>query len=281
MEQLKRFFIAPYSMGLFVAVSHGVYGVLTHGVTSVWLGVLIATLPGAFFFGKIFVTSTARTSDRWPALWLFSIPSLVLVLWLPSSAVAPIIYIVVFGLVGGLLYDFWYSRLPNRDKSTLAVGALLPDFTLHSADGQSISSSQLRESPALILFYRGNWCPLCMAQIKEVAAQYRALNERGVAIYLVSNQSHENTQSLAERFDVPMNFLVDQQGQAARQLGILAEGGTPAGIPGYEQDTSLPTVVITDANGKIIFADLTDNYRVRPEPETFLKVIDGVDLAHS
>ena len=36
----------------------------------------------------------------------------------------------------------------------------------------------------------------------------------------------------------------------------------------------MPTVVITDANGKIIFRDLTDNYRVRPEPETFLKILD-------
>jgi len=39
----------------------------------------------------------------------------------------------------------------------------------------------------------------------------------------------------------------------------------------------LPTVIITDAEGKIIFADLTDNYRVRPEPDTFLKVIDEID----
>ena len=38
----------------------------------------------------------------------------------------------------------------------------------------------------------------------------------------------------------------------------------------------LPTVIITDAKGKIVFADLTDNYRVRPEPETFLKVIDAL-----
>jgi len=31
---------------------------------------------------------------------------------------------------------------------------------------------------------------------------------------------------------------------------------------------------MTNAQGKIIFADLTDNYRVRPEPATFLKVLD-------
>jgi hypothetical protein len=34
----------------------------------------------------------------------------------------------------------------------------------------------------------------------------------------------------------------------------------------------LPTIIMTNASGKIIFADLTDNYRIRPEPETFLEV---------
>jgi hypothetical protein len=37
----------------------------------------------------------------------------------------------------------------------------------------------------------------------------------------------------------------------------------------------LSTVVISDPDGTIIFADLTDNYRVRPEPSTFLAALDA------
>jgi hypothetical protein len=44
---------------------------------------------------------------------------------------------------------------------------------------------------------------------------------------------------------------------------------------GYEADSVLPTVLITDPYGTIIFADLTDNYRVRPEPSTFLAALDA------
>jgi hypothetical protein len=33
-------------------------------------------------------------------------------------------------------------------------------------------------------------------------------------------------------------------------------------------------VVITNARGEILFADLTDNYRVRPEPSTFVEVLN-------
>jgi len=41
---------------------------------------------------------------------------------------------------------------------------------------------------------------------------------------------------------------------------------------GYDSDTVLPTAILTDQNGVILFTDQTDNYRVRPEPDTFLRV---------
>ena len=38
----------------------------------------------------------------------------------------------------------------------------------------------------------------------------------------------------------------------------------------------LPTVLITDARGEIRYVDLADNYRVRPEPSVFLRVLDNM-----
>ncbi|MCF6350248.1 MAG: hypothetical protein L3J23_04345 [Flavobacteriaceae bacterium] len=42
------------------------------------------------------------------------------------------------------------------------------------------------------------------------------------------------------------------------------------------QKTNIGFTFLTDANGKIVFVDLTNNQRVRPEPDTFLKVIDAL-----
>ena len=54
------------------------------------------------------------------------------------------------------------------------------------------------------------------------------------------------------------------------------ENGLPAGmeILGYDKDTVYPTVLITDADGRIIYSDLTNNYRIRPEPEEFIKLLN-------
>ena len=35
----------------------------------------------------------------------------------------------------------------------------------------------------------------------------------------------------------------------------------------------LPTVIVTDANGKVIWVHETDSYRIRPEPDTYLEVL--------
>jgi len=68
--------------------------------------------------------------------------------------------------------------------------------------------------------------------------------------------------------------MVDELNQAASLLGIDAKHGTPKGMEvlGYDSDTILPTAILTDQNGTILFTDQTDNYRVRPEPDTFLRV---------
>jgi hypothetical protein len=77
-----------------------------------------------------------------------------------------------------------------------------------------------------------------------------------------------------------MTFLVDAANRMAEKLGIKAQAGLPAGLEalGYDSDTVMPTVVITDASGVILFADLTDNYRVRPEPDVFLEVFSRAGI---
>ncbi len=114
-----------------------------------------------------------------------------------------------------------------------------------------------------------------MAQIKEIAAQYEELDKLGVNTVFISPQPHKHTKNLANKYKLNFHFLVDHKNKVAKQLGTFAENGIPAGfqVLGYDSDTVMPTVVITDNTGKIIFADLTDNYRVRPEPEVFLEII--------
>jgi peroxiredoxin len=274
---LKRAFLMPLFAFLGLVLVHSGWRVVTTGFAPVWIGAL--AVAGAFFafMGWMMRSGTARTSANLPVLLTVSAAGVVLSLlgaiFGSTRGSLPVAY-ALLGFGGQILYVSWYSRLGRVPSPALRVGEILPEFELEDESGRTLAAAAFRGSPAVFLFYRGNWCPLCMAQIRELADQYKDLEARGAKVALVSPQSHDHTRSLAARFDVPFRFLVDPGGRAARQLGILHEAGVPLGIPGYDPDTVLPTAIVTDAEGRILLADQTDNYRVRPEPETFLAALD-------
>jgi peroxiredoxin len=242
-----------------------------------WGGVLLAYVPFLAVLTWIMVLrTTPRTSARFPILITLGVAGVFMSTWgyLDShSLAAPLL--AAGGLVAFLIYDYWYSSFSDRNSTSLVTGQSLPRFDLKNTDGDVVSSVALTDKPCVWIFYRGNWCPLCMAQIKEISVQYHELEKLGVRVALVSPQPHKFTKSLAKKFDVNFDFLTDEGNQAARQLGITHSFGVPMGMQvlGYDSETVMPTVIITDTGGRILWVDETDNYRVRPEPETYLSVL--------
>lgn len=277
---LKSIFISTLPMyGLVVSVFAGIQFFTTYRLD--WLGVFIGTTVIAVFFSIVLIFKpTARTSAQMPVLSLFILISTVFALIIPFTTNISMSFtssiLAITTSLSWTAYIFWYSKFGNRENDLLKVGKVLPAFELENEKGKKINSQDYFGGKTLWLFYRGNWCPLCMAQIREISQQYQELANRGVKVALVSPQPHQHTQQLAEKFQVPFDFLVDVKNKAAEQLNIVAKQGLPKGMEvlGYDSDTVMPTVIMTDIKGKIIFADLTDNYRVRPEPSTFLKVLD-------
>lgn len=252
---------------------------LSHDFLS-WGGVLLVTAPFVIIIGRLMIfRNVARTSARFPLLIGLGAAGVLLASWgytRGGSPEAP--FLAIAAWIGFLLYSFWYSSFNRKPSGELQVGNTLPDFELKDVAGQAIRSSSFSDKPTIWIFYRGNWCPLCMAQIKELVGQYKELQSEGARIALISPQPHKNTLALAKRFDAPFDFLTDEGNRAAQALGIDHSDGLPAGmqILGYDSDTVLPTVIITDTGGRVIWAHETDNYRIRPEPDTYLAVLRGL-----
>ncbi len=263
-------------MSMMAMAAWSAYQLVSRPPSLGWAGLALATWPFVLWISRLMLLrDRARTSSSLPVLAACGALGAALALYdafrqmyLSVSAV-----LASAAFVGFLFYDFWYSRLSRQPSVALAVGDVLPQFVLQTPAGKRVDSAAWRGHPTLLIFYRGNWCPLCMAQIREIAAQYTRLAAYGVKIILVSPQSHGQSAALAKRFEVPFEFLVDVDNAVARQLQIDAPDGVPAGMPGFEVDTVMPTVVIAGIDGRILFCDQTDNYRVRPEPATFESIL--------
>jgi peroxiredoxin len=271
---LKRYFPVPYLIVASVAIGLTVRDIVRSAEAGLGsIGALVAMVPLVTFMFSLVLVKRART-QRTPYLILglavFGTGLSLIGFDSPASW-----YALFLGLIPTIAYLFWYSVLDRTPSASIAVGAKLPALELYDGQGQVVTPTAGKY--ALYMFIRGNWCPLCMAQVQEIAGQYRELEQRGAEVFLVARQPEANTQALAKRFDVPIRFCVDEDGRLARQLGIEHLGGTPFLMDalGYDADSVLPTVLMTDPSGTIIFADLTDNYRVRPEPSTFLAVLDA------
>jgi len=284
---VKALFINCLLLLNLVGFAHAFVMVVTGTSSLVWYGVGLSTAAMTGFFGYLAALKPARTSQNIPILLSATTSGALLTVYgtvqtFPETGMLDglaLFYSLCCGGIGSFLYVFWYSKLDRHHAGLLAVGSPLPDFSLCDEQGEPLAVADFLGRPLLILFYRGNWCPLCMAQVQEVAQQYRELEARGVKTLLVSTQPQADSMALAKRFNVPFRFLVDPKGRASRTLGILHERGLPLGMEtmGYGADIVFPTVLVVDTVGTIIFSDQTDNYRLRPEPETFMSVIATLD----
>jgi peroxiredoxin len=250
-----------------------------------WLGVALASgaLP-AYMFLVMGKGEVARTSASLPAVQLAAAIGLVLAAWPALAAPVPQggwSYLpLALALAGyGIMqwYVWVYSRYGRKRGVAIVLGEALPSVQFETLDGNAVSLADFRGSKLLIIFFRGNWCPLCKAQLKEVRARAGELAAASVKVKFVSNQSAEHSRELARELDLPdhMEILLDADLKAASALSIVDKGGTPPGMKGYPVDTVMATVIALDEEGRVIFGDETDNYRVRPHPDSFMPVLLG------
>ncbi len=239
---------------------------------------MVSVVPFGFFMFFMAFKPVARTSRSLTLFTLVMVVGVILVAGGVYRQQLPglYLYLSLVSVVLWLLYIYWYSALPEA-RGQLKEGDTLPELNFIE-NGQEVSTASLRGKKVIYLFYRGNWCPLCMAQVKEITARYQELHSREVEVCLISPQPARLTRSLAAKMSVAFRFLTDKHNAMARTLQIDHQQGTPLGMEvfGYSSDTVLPTVIIADEEGRVVFVDQTDNYRLRPEPETFLQIIDDM-----
>jgi len=276
--RLKSIFIFPAVALTLALLGVSVVAAATGDKESTaWLGAAIASLPLPVIAVYLTFGGVERTSENLPLMLLIGAAGIMVAGWEQfiegTSGWAPTSVALASALLL-LLYVFWYSRFGRFDSTHLMVGSKLPRFAGTMADGRAFDSESLLGAPAVLMFYRGNWCPLCMAQIREIARRYQDLESLGINTVLISPQPVELTRKLASQYEVPFTYLVDEGNAIAEELGIAIHNGVPVGIPGgYSPDTVLPTLVVCNDKGTIIFSDQTDNYRVRPEPDVFLAIL--------
>jgi peroxiredoxin len=176
----------------------------------------------------------------------------------------------------------------------VSVGDKLASFTLSDALGTPIALDQLIESgPAVIVFYRGGWCPYCNLALRtyqrELVPELPAFGARLVAI---SPQTPDQSLSTVEKAELDFTVLSDPGNRVAKSIGIVFQQaddvleaqrklGLDLAAVNAEGSTELPrpTVLIIDRDRVVQFVDVQSDYTARTEVVDILAALAELPLS--
>ncbi len=177
-------------------------------------------------------------------------------------------------------------------SGAVAVGDRLEPFTLDDATGTPVSLDQLvADGPAVVVFYRGGWCPYCNIALrtyqKELVPELARFGARLVA---VSPQSPDESLTTAEKAELEFTVLSDPDSGLAGSLGIafqqpdrVIEAQRTLGLElaqvNARGSTRLPrpTVLVVDGDRTVRFVDIQADYTVRTEVADIVAALDVLD----
>jgi peroxiredoxin len=175
----------------------------------------------------------------------------------------------------------------GQAERSLKVGDIAPTFSLKTAEGQIVSSTEMLESgPLVVTFYRGVWCPYCnidLQAIEEVADQIRSL---GAHLVSISMQTAANSLKSQRQNKLSYPILVDKGGKAADGFGIRfrlqdelidAYKGFNTDLPVINGEPSwtlpMPARYVIAQDGTIAYAEVSPDYTLRPDPSDIVEAL--------
>ena len=170
----------------------------------------------------------------------------------------------------------------------VAVGDIVPDARLVGLDGQIVNLFSVTASrPAVLVFYRGAWCPYCNITLRTYERDLRPeLDRLGVALVAISPQTPDGSTAAVQGGDLNFPVLSDPSNAFVRALGIVTEPSAAARVAhtelGFDVADSnadstagipFPTVIVIDANRTVRFVDVHVDYTTRTEVPAILKAL--------
>lgn len=125
------------------------------------------------------------------------------------------------------------------EKAT-SIGAIAPDFTLETVDGEQLSLSSLKGKYVLVDFW-ASWCKPCRNENPNVVKAYKKFNAKGFDVLSVSLDKDSVKWKEAIKADgLVWNQVIDSKGDIAQVYGVQG----------------IPFTLLLDKEGKIVEKNL-------------------------
>ncbi len=208
---------------------------------------------------------------------------------LPSQRfLALIAFLLVMPLVGIAATDGYVAPADARLVRPLPVGAKAPAFTARLSNGNAFQfDPATRKGPAVIIFYRGGWCPYCNAHLGSLKAAEGTLRARGYEVMFLSMDRPEilrtSLKDDVENEVAKYTLLSDASANAAKafRVAFRVDDDTYNKYKGFGIDLEaasgekhhllpVPAVYVIDHRGTVRFVYYNADYKVRLSTDKLL-----------
>jgi peroxiredoxin len=148
----------------------------------------------------------------------------------------------------------------------LNPGDQFPQLTVKTTDGQAIAIPDAFAGDfAVVLFYRGSWCPYCNAQLRSFERASQALADAGIKVAALSVDDKETTAALVAKHKLtfPVGYGADAAAVAA------ATGAFVNPDPVYLQSTGF----VLDPEGNVVVSVYSSGAIGRLVPEDVVGLV--------
>jgi len=156
----------------------------------------------------------------------------------------------------------------NRDSDTTARGPSAPAWSLSDASGKTVSLSQYKGRPVVLIFYEGSGCIRCRGQLNSFAQKARDFANANIELVAIGTDTPEElrkTQADSQTAGaVPFPLLSDSKLQAFKAYRCVDFDNQP-----------MHGVFLIDAQGRLRSQRISD----KPFTDTALVLKEAKELS--
>jgi peroxiredoxin len=169
-------------------------------------------------------------------------------------------------------------------------GSKLPEVTLRTVGGESTTlAAQVAGKPAILVFYRGGWCPYCNLQLSELRLVEAEAQALGYQMIAVSPDRPEELAKTLGKEKLTYTLLSDSKAEALKAFGIgfRVDDKTYLQYKAYGIDLEqasgeanralpVPSVFIVDGEGVLQFSYSHPDYSIRIPGDVILAAAKAI-----
>lgn len=188
-----------------------------------------------------------------------------------------------------LIALFSFTNLSAQVFSTadeiqpLESGTAIPSIAVSSIEGEQILISDLvKQKHAVVIFYRGGWCPYCNTHLAAIASIEEKIRNYGYQIIGISPDSPEVLKNSIAKNDLNYKLYSDSSTLLIQAMGIAIEAPERYSSMLMEHSADqnshvipVPAAFIVNSQGKIIYTYTNANYKERISEEELLRILSN------